>query len=55
MEGFKKQPHQKKEHEVLIIGDSHNRECAARVKGYLHNNFTVQGTVKPESRTYILV
>ena len=31
-------------HEILILGDSHARGCAAEVKNYLSNDFEVYGT-----------
>ena len=34
-------------HKVLIIGDSHMRNCATNVKSTIKNNFAVQGVVKP--------
>ena len=44
-----------KEHEVLIIGDSHARNCAANVKTDIRNNFKVQGLVKPGAGNVVLV
>jgi len=44
-----------KDHKVLIIGDSHARNCAANVKSDIRGNFKVQGPVKPGSGTDILV
>lgn len=44
-----------KEHKVLIIGDSHTRNCAANVKTDIMDNFEVQGFVKPGAGTYISV
>jgi hypothetical protein len=37
----------KKNHKILIIGDSHGRECASKVKYNLDNGFRVQGVIKP--------
>jgi hypothetical protein len=34
-------------HRVLIIGDSHTRDCASNVKENLNKNFSVCGYVKP--------
>ena len=42
-----------KEHEVLIIDDSHARNCAANVKTDIRNNF--QGLVKPGAGNVVLV
>jgi hypothetical protein len=36
------------------VGDSHSRGCATNVKGYLSNNYTVQGFVKPGTCSDIL-
>jgi hypothetical protein len=44
-----------KEHKVLIIGDSHTRNCAANVKTDIRDNFEFQGLVKPGAGTVILV
>jgi len=41
--------------EVLIIGDSHARKCAANVKTDIRNNFEVQGLVKPGAGNVVLV
>jgi hypothetical protein len=44
----KKQTLSKKtKHKVLIIGDSHGRGCASKVKYNLENGFEVQGVIKP--------
>ena len=42
-------------HKVLIIGDSHMRNCAANVQSCIKNNFAIQGVVKPGAVTNILV
>ena len=42
-----------KEHKVLIIDDSHARNCAANVKTDIRNNF--QGLVKPGAGNVVLV
>jgi hypothetical protein len=34
-------------HKILIIGDSHGRECASNVKYNLENDFEVQGVINP--------
>jgi hypothetical protein len=39
----------RKQHKVLIVGDSHARGCAARVKHMLNNNFEVFGCINPGS------
>jgi hypothetical protein len=44
-----------KDHKVLIIGNSHIRNCAANVKSNVKDNFEIQGVVKPGARTNILV
>jgi len=44
-----------KEHNVLIIGDSHARNCAANVKTDIKNYFEVQGLVKPGPGNVVLV
>jgi hypothetical protein len=44
----KKQTSAKKtNHKILIIGDSHGRECTSKVKYNLDNGFEVQGVIKP--------
>jgi hypothetical protein len=37
----------KMKHKILIIGDSHERECASNVKYNLENDFEVQGVINP--------
>ena len=44
-----------KGHKVLIIGDSHARNCAENVKTDIRDNFEVQELVKPSAGTDILV
>jgi len=44
-----------KYHKVLIIGDSHVRNCVANVKADIRGNFEVQGLMKPGAGTAILV
>jgi hypothetical protein len=44
----------KKDHKVLIIGDSHTRNCAANIKTNIEENFKVQGVI-PGAGTSILV
>ena len=36
-------------HTILIIGDSHIRECASTVTDDLNKNYSVTGMVKPGS------
>jgi len=36
-------------HTILIIGDSHIRECASTVTDNLNKNYSVTGIVKPRS------
>ena len=40
---------ERKQHKVLIVGDSHARGCAARVKHLLNNNYEVFGSINPGS------
>jgi hypothetical protein len=44
----------KKDHKVLIIGDSHLRNCAANIKSTIKDNFEVQGIVKPGAGANVL-
>jgi len=44
-----------KGHKVLIIGDSHARNCAANVKTVIRDNFDVRELVKSSAGTDILV
>jgi predicted phosphodiesterase len=37
----------KMKHRILIIGDSHGRECASNIKYNLENDFEVQGVINP--------
>jgi hypothetical protein len=39
----------KKQHKVIIVGDSHARRGAAEIRHLLNNNFEVQGIVKSGS------
>jgi hypothetical protein len=34
-------------HKIVIIGDSHGRKCASKVKFNLENDFEVQGVISP--------
>jgi len=43
-----------KAHKILIIGDSHVRNCASNVKSNINGNFKVQGIVKPGAEAIIL-
>jgi hypothetical protein len=52
-DGDSESPH-KKDHKVLITGDSHMRNCAANVKSSIKYNFVVQGVKKPGAGGYIL-
>jgi hypothetical protein len=45
----------RKEHKIVIIGDSHSRGCAWNLKPHLRDKFEVSGLVKPGSCTNILV
>ena len=37
----------KKDHCIIIVGDSLSKDCATNMKSYLSNNYRVQGLVKP--------
>jgi hypothetical protein len=37
----------KKKHRILIISDSHGRDCATKMMHNLDSDFEVQGTIKP--------
>jgi hypothetical protein len=43
----------RKEHKIVIIGDSHSRGCAWNLKPYLSDKFEVSSLVKPGSCTSI--
>jgi hypothetical protein len=45
--GKKKMSSTRRKHNIIIIGDSHGRDCASRVKYELVNTFEVQGTIRP--------
>ena len=45
----------RKDHKVLIIGDSRTRHCATNVKSEIKDNYDVQGLVKPGAGAGILV
>ena len=45
----------RKDHKVLIIGDSHTRPCTTNVKSKIKRNYDVQGLVKPGAGIGILV
>jgi predicted phosphodiesterase len=49
-----KPPH-RRDHKVLIVGDSHARLCATKVKSEIKGSFDVQGIVKPGARAGVLV
>jgi hypothetical protein len=49
MVNHKKKALEKKQHRVIILGDSHARGCAARVKHLLNNDSEVFGSVNPGS------
>ena len=36
-----------KAHKVILIGDSHARECAHKISNYLGNSYVVTGYVTP--------
>jgi hypothetical protein len=46
---YKRKVMEQKQHKVVILGDSHARRCAAKVKHLLNNNFKVFGFVNPGS------
>jgi hypothetical protein len=39
----------KKRHRIVIIGDSHGRECASKISHNLYSDFEVQGIIKPNA------
>jgi len=45
----------KKDHKMLIIGDSHTRLCATNVKSEMKKNYDVQELVKPGAGAGMLV
>jgi len=45
----------RKDHKVLIIGDSHTRHCATNVKSEIKDNYDVQGLVKLGAGASILM
>jgi len=40
----------KRKHRIIVIGDSHARGSAAKIKSKLDEHFKVQGFVKPGAR-----
>jgi hypothetical protein len=44
----------KKDHYIIIVGDSHSKGCATNVESYLSGNCKVQGLVKPRTCSDIL-
>ena len=45
----KKKVLERKQHKVLIVGDSHAKGCAASVKHLLNSNYEVFGSINPGS------
>ena len=45
---------EKKDHCIIIVGDSHSEGCATNVKSYLTDNYNVQGLVKSGTFSDIL-
>jgi hypothetical protein len=43
----KKISFERMKHKIVIIGESHGRDCALRVKYDMDNTFEVQGIIKP--------
>jgi PleD family two-component response regulator len=39
----------KKDHKVILIGDSHARDCAEKISNYLGNAYEVTGYVHPST------
>jgi hypothetical protein len=39
----------KKDHKVILIGDSCTRECAEKISNYLGNSYEVTGYVNPST------
>jgi hypothetical protein len=37
----------RRRHRIIIVGNSHGRDCASKVKCELDNIFEVQGVIKP--------
>ena len=37
----------KKDHCIIIVGDSHSEGCATNVKSYLSDNYKLEGFMKP--------
>ena len=44
-----KEEQHKKQHKVIVVGDSHARKCASEVSQLLNNDFEVLGFVNPGS------
>jgi len=42
-------------HKVFLVGDSHARLCATKIRSEIKDIFCVQGTVKPRAGTGVLV
>jgi hypothetical protein len=40
---------------IVIIGNTHSKVCAMRLKNYLNNKFEVNGLVKPRTGVYIVL
>jgi len=52
---YNKKTSNKKQNKIIILGVSHVRGCAQEVQRNLGHNFEVQGIVKPEANTEIIV
>jgi len=52
---YNKKSANKKENKIIILVDSHARGCAEEVQYNLGRDFEVQGIVKPEANTEIIV
>jgi len=39
--------HRKKDHKIIIVGDSHARGCTASIKDHLLDSFEVSSYIKP--------
>jgi hypothetical protein len=44
-----------KNHKVLLIGDSHARDCARKISNYLGNDHEVTGYVHPSSGLKVII
>ena len=52
---YNKKTSNKKHNKIIILGDSHARDCTQEVQHNPKHNFEVQGIVKPGANTEIIV